>query len=185
MSRFRVCLALSIVAGLLGPGPLRAAPDRTLDALFAKLAQAGTPERAKPLEQEILGRFLASDSATVGLLMTRAAGLVAASDPHTAEKLLEAVTKIAPDYAEGWHQLAKLEMDSGRDEAALVGLQKTVKLNPREFEAIVDLGDMEMQYGAKAAALAQYRRALALDPHLEGLDRRVEALRREVEGEKI
>jgi len=95
------------------------------------------------------------------------------------------VTDIAPDYAEGWHQRAKLQAAANDDTHALVSFQKAVTLNPREFEAQVELGDMLAEYGQKAAALASYRKALALDPHFEGLDKRVEKLAREVEGEKI
>lgn len=159
--------------------------NRALDALFDKLGKAPSPEAAKPIEEQILSSFLQSNSATVGLLMTRSAALLEAHDTGTATKILDAVTHIAPNYAEGWHQLGKLEADAGRDEAAMVSLQKAVTLNPRQFEAQMELGDMLAEYGAKPAALASYKKALALDPHLEGLDRRVQQLSREVEGEKI
>ena len=96
-----------------------------------------------------------------------------------------AAADIAPAYAEGWHQRAKMEAAANDDTHALVSFQKTVTLNPREFEAQVELGDMLAEYGQKAAALASYRKALALDPHFEGLDKRVEKLARDVEGEKI
>jgi len=156
-----------------------------LDALFAQLHKAGSSDDAKPIEKIILTHFLQSGSASVDLLMSHADTLLGASDPGTAVKILDAVTQIAPGYAEGWHQRGKLEMQAGHDEAAMVSLQKAVNLNPREFEALVELGDMLAQYGAKPAALASYKKALALDPHFEGLDRRVEQLSRDVEGEKI
>jgi Flp pilus assembly protein TadD len=156
-----------------------------LDALFGKLGRAPSADAAKPIEDEILNTFLQSSSPSVDLLMTRAAALLEAHDGDTAGKILEAVTKIAPDYAEGWHQLGKLQADAGHDGAAMVSLQKAVTLNPRQFEAQMELGDMLAEYGAKPAALASYKKALALDPHLEGLDRRVQQLSREVEGEKI
>src|SRR5579863_2266207 len=160
------------------------APDTSLDGLFARLGKVQTSEDAKPIEKEIFAHFLQSNSATIDLLMTHANALIEAGDGDSAARILDAITKIAPAYAEGWHQKGKLEADAGRDEAAMVSLQKAVNLNPREFEALVDLGDMLVQYGAKPAALAEYKKALALDPHFEGLDRRVEQLARDVEGEK-
>lgn len=160
-------------------------PDRALDALFGKLGSAPSADAAKPIEQAILERFLQSGSASIDLLMTRAAALLEAHDSDTAGKILDAVTRIAPDYAEGWHQLGKIEADAGHDAAAMVSLQKAVTLNPRQFQAQMELGDMLAEYGAKPAALASYKKALALDPHLEGLDRRVQQLSRDVEGEKI
>ena len=160
-------------------------PNRVLDGLFARLGKAGTSEDAKPIEKEILVQFLQSGSPTVDLLMGRVDALMEGGDKANAQKILDAVTHIAPAYAEGWHEKGKLEQEDGKDEAALVSLQRAVTLNPKNFAALVDLGDMLAEYGAKPAALADYRRALALDPHFEGLDRRVEQLTRDVEGEKI
>jgi Flp pilus assembly protein TadD len=174
-----------ILLALAAPAGAASKPDAGLDGLFARLAKAPSTDDAKPIEKEILTHFLQSKSATVDLLMTRASALLGAGDGETAAHLLDAVTKIAPAYAEGWHQKGKVEADAGHDVAAMVSLQKAVTLNPREFEALVDLGDMLAQYGAKPQALAQYKRALALDPQFDGLDRRVEQLAREVEGEKI
>ena len=169
---------------LLSASTAQAAPA-ALDALFGKLAKAPSAEAAKPIEQEILTAFLQSGSASVDLLMTRTAALLEAKDSDNAAKVLDAVTNIAPGYAEGWHQLGKLEAGAGHDEAAMVALQKTVTLNPRQFAAQMELGDLLAEYGAKPAALASYKKALALDPHLEGLEHRVQQLSREVEGEKI
>jgi tetratricopeptide (TPR) repeat protein len=182
-----VLLALSVLV-LAGPAAASApAPQAShvLDGLFAKLGKASSSDAAMPIEKEILTGFLQSGSASVDLLMTRAEALLEAGDADTATKILNDVTSIAPDYAEGWHQRGKLEAQSGKDEAAMVSLQKTVTLNPREFQALMELGDMLAQYGAKPAALASYKKALALDPQLEGLQRRVDELARDVEGEKI
>lgn len=159
--------------------------NHVLDNLFAKLAKASSSDDAKPVEKEILTEFLQSGSASVDLLMSRAEALLEADDADSATRILMAVTSIAPGYAEGWHQRGKLEEQSGKDAAAMVSLQKAVTLNPREFQAQMELGDMLAQYGAKPAALASYKKALALDPQLEGLQRRVQELARDVEGEKI
>jgi tetratricopeptide (TPR) repeat protein len=183
---------LAIAASLLAaapafaaPGVAAPAPDRALDGLFGRLNKAQSSDDAKPIEKEILIHFLQSGSASVDLLMSRVDALMGGNDANNAAKILAAVTQIAPNYAEGWHQRGKLEEEQGHDEAAMVSLQKAINLNPREFVALVELGDMLAEYGAKPAALASYKKALALDPHFEGLDKRVEQLSREVEGEKI
>ena len=178
-------LALAALT-VLAAAPAAAVPaDHSIDGLFAQLARASSSDDAKPIEQEILTQFLQSGSPTVDLLMSRIDALAQAGDTATAAKVLDDVTKIAPTYAEGWHHRGILEADAGQDAAAMISLQKTVDLNPREFQALMELGDMLAQYGAKPAALASYKRALALDPHLEGLDKRVEDLSRAVEGDKI
>ena len=111
--------------------------------------------------------FRQSGSPSVDLLMTRAEAALAAADNKTAKKLVEAVTNIAPNYAEGWHARAAMEQAAGNDTAAMVSLQKVVLLNPRQFAAMVELADMLEDYGDKAGALKLYRRALALDPQLD------------------
>jgi tetratricopeptide (TPR) repeat protein len=156
----------------------------TEDMLFTQLKKAQSREEAHPLEEKILGMFRASGSASVDLLMVRAHG-VAAADKATARKLVESVTKIAPNYAEGWRTLAAMQNDAGNDGAALVSLQKAVQLNPRQFMALNELGSMLEDYGDKAGALKLYRRAHALDPQMEGAARHIKALTQTVEGRDI
>src|SRR5271155_3124086 len=181
----RVLLLAAIFIALAGSANAAPPANHALDGLFSKLGKPSSGDDAKAVEKEILIQFLQSGSATVDLLMTRADASLGGGDKNNATKILGAVTRIAPLYAEGWHQRGKLEAEAGHDEAAMVSLQKAVTLNPREFAALVDLGDILAEYGAKPAALANYKRALALDPHFEGLDKRVEELSRAVEGEKI
>ena len=153
--------------------------------LFAQLAKAQSREDAKPIEDKLLAMFRASGSASVDLLMNRAEVAAAAHDRKMARKILDSVTDIAPGYAEGWHARAGLETDSGDDTAALVSLQKVVALNPRQFNALSELAGMLEDYGDKAGALKLYRRALALDPQLDGIERHMRGLAREVEGQDI
>lgn len=153
--------------------------------LLAQLKKADSPEAAKPIEQKLTAMFRPSGSPSVDLLMTRAETAARAGDKDTARKLVDAVTSIAPRYAEGWHVRAAMESAADNDTAAMVSLQKTVELNPNHFTAMVELGDMLEAYGDKAAALKLYRRALALNPQMEGTDRKVRELTRSVEGQDI
>jgi tetratricopeptide (TPR) repeat protein len=177
---------------LLAPGAVLAAekppaPGRvTSDAqLFAQLKQAGSPEDAHPIEQKLMAMFRASGSPSVDLLVVRAQAALAASDNKTAKKLIDAVIDIAPNYAEGWHIRAGMELAADDDTAALVSLQKVVLLNPKHFAALTELGGMLQDYGDKAGALKLYRRALELDPQLEGAAGKVRELTQSVEGRDI
>lgn len=153
--------------------------------LLAQLKKAETPEAAHPIEEKLTAMFRPSGSPSVDLLMTRAETATAAGDKETARKLVDAVTSIAPKYAEGWHVRAAMESAADNDAAAMVSLQKTVQLNPNHFTAMVELGDMLQDYGDKTAALKLYRRALALNPQMEGADRKIRELTRSVEGQDI
>jgi Flp pilus assembly protein TadD len=126
-----------------------------------------------------------SGSPSVDLLMARGTAALTGGDKDTALKLFDAVTSIAPNYAEGWHSRAALQIAANDNEGAMLSLERTIVLNPREFKAMTELADMLEDFGDKAGALKLYRRALELDPKLEGIDRVVKALADEVEGQKI
>ncbi len=169
---------------LLLPGIAIAAPSEE-DKLFAQLQGADTPETAHPIEEKLDGLFKVSGSPSVDLLMTRAATALNGDDSGTARKLIDAVTQVAPNFAEGWRARGHMQAAAGDDAGAMVSLQKAVTLNPREFEALADLADMLEQYGDKPGSLKLYRQAVALDPQLAAAARRVKALSKEVEGQGI
>src|SRR3954464_12180838 len=160
-------------------------PVSSEDKLFTQLKQAQSSEDAHVIEGKLKLLFRASNSPSVDLLMSRAQAAEAASDTKTAKKLVEAVTNIAPNYAEGWHTRATLEQADGDDTDALVSLQRTVLLNPRHFEALVELAGLLEEYGDKSAALKLYRRALELDPQLDAAQQKVRELTTRVEGRDI
>ncbi len=176
--------AWTIAAFLLISSGAFAAPSEE-DKLFAQLRAAGSPEEARPIEQKLDGLFKVSGSATVDLLMTRAKAALVAPDKSISRKLLDSVTKVAPNYAEGWRARAALQAASGDDSGAMVSLQKAVDLNPRHFEAMTDLAGMLEDYGDKKAALGLYRKALALDPQLSEAARHEKSLAKELEGQGI
>jgi tetratricopeptide (TPR) repeat protein len=160
-------------------------PAQQLDKLFGALAKAQDEDDAKDIAQRINNIFTASGSPSVDLLMARAQVALTADKIKVARKLIEAVTKLDPKFAEGWHRLAALQAQSKDDRGAMVSLEKTIALNPRHFTACAELAGMLEDYGDKRRALQLYRRALALDPKMEGIEHTVRGLAREVEGEGI
>ncbi|HEX3430344.1 MAG TPA: tetratricopeptide repeat protein [Rhizomicrobium sp.] len=180
--------ALSVAGASPQPNPAKnlvPRPPSELEALFGQLAKATSPDEARPIEEKILTLFLESGSASVDLLMTRAAAALADGDSDTARKILGVVTQVAPNYAEGWHQRGRLQAVAGDDEGAIVSLQKAVTLNPRQFAALAELGAILSEYGDKRDALTILRKAITLDRHFVGLDQEVQKLSRDVEGERI
>jgi predicted TPR repeat methyltransferase len=183
-------LSLLLVSGAayaIPPKPPAPVPKEVTseDRLFAQLLKVASAEDAHPIEEKLQSMFRVSGSPSVDLLMARAQAALAATDNKTAKQLIDAVTAIAPNYAEGWHSRAGMEQASGDDTAALVSLQKVILLNPRNFAALSELGDKLEEYGDKAGALKLYRRALEVDPQLEGASRKVRELTQSVEGRDI
>jgi|ThiBio_1000_plan_1041568.scaffolds.fasta_scaffold05328_4 predicted TPR repeat methyltransferase len=167
------------------PAPAAAAPAQELDRLFAALAKAQSEDEANPIEDRIQQLFRQSGSPTIDLLMTRGEAALVSGDAETALQLFASVTGLAPDFAEGWHHRAQIELLAGDDEAAMIALQKTITLNPRHFVAMARLAGLLEDYGDKKGALALYRKVLALDPADGDVVRAVRALSRAVEGQGI
>ena len=72
----------------------------TQEQLFARLKKAESAEEAHPIEEKLNAIFRASSSPSVELLMVRTKAAMGMGDPKTALKLAQAVTQIAPGYAE-------------------------------------------------------------------------------------
>ena len=117
--------------------------------------------------------------------MTRATAALGQADNATARSLVDAVTQVAPRYAEGWRVRARMQQAGGDDAGAMLSLQKAVLLNPRHFRAMLELAEMLEDYGDKATALKLYRRVLTLDPQMHDAVERVKALGKQVEGQGI
>jgi tetratricopeptide (TPR) repeat protein len=187
--RGALALSLLLVSSVAYATPSKPVPApknvNSEEQLFVQLKKADNEEDAHPIEAKLEAMFRVSGSPSVDLLMTRVQSALSATDNKTAKQLLEAVTKIAPSYAEGWHARANMEQASGDDTDALVSLQKVVLLNPRQFMALSELADMLEDYGDKAGALKLYRRALELDPKMEIAVRKVRELTQTVEGRDI
>ena len=185
--RIRALIALLALLPSLAlaapPGPTPRPSEE--DKLFTELKKADSAEAAKPIEEKIGGLFRASGSASVDLLMSRVGSALGQADNGTARTLVEAITRAAPSYAEGWRMRAHMQRAASDDAGAMISLQKTVTLNPRHFIAMAELGEMLEDYGDKPGALKLYRRVLALDPQMRVAREREKALTKEVEGQGI
>jgi tetratricopeptide (TPR) repeat protein len=114
-------------------------------------------------------------------LMTRAQSAVEVQDLAAAKKLLDAVVDMKPDYAEVWYRRAELLLQMDSQQEAASDLSQALELEPRHFKALAMSGRLAEAAGDKAAALAAYRRAVALNPMMEAIARRAGQLTFEVE----
>ena len=158
---------------------------KNLDFRFGALQAAPDEASAKHVEARIWAIWLQTPSDTAALLMSRAKTAVDAKKIEVAIKLLDSVIKLRPDYIEAWNRRATLyymQNDYGR---SLADIQQVLIREPRHFGALAGLGMIMQEVGDEKRALDAYRKALAVNPHLEKIPDQVKALTEKVEGRDI
>jgi tetratricopeptide (TPR) repeat protein len=167
------------------PRPGRGERTYNLDTLFDALKLAPDAESAKAIEERIWALWIVSGSDTCNLLMGRVKAAADEKDYDLAIRLLDAVVELKPNYTEAWNRRATLyflQKDYGH---ALADIREVLAREPRHFGALSGLGLILQEIGDDKHALEAYRRALAIDPHLEHIDDAIKTLREKVEGRDI
>jgi hypothetical protein len=167
------------------PRTLRKDRTHNLDFLFQALKMAPDETSAKAIEERIWSVWLVSNSDTCNLLMSRVKVAMDAEDYDVAIKLLDAVVELKPDYVEGWNRRATIFYLKREFGPALADIRQVLAREPRHFGALAGLGTILQDIGEDKAALEAFRRALAVDPHLEGVADKVKSLAEKVEGRDI
>jgi tetratricopeptide (TPR) repeat protein len=156
-----------------------------LDRLFDALKVAPDNESAKYVENRIWSLWLATDSDTTTLLMSRVKTALDAKDLDLAINLLNAIIEIKPDYVEAWNRRATVYYMKKDFDHAIADIEQVLKREPRHFGALSGLGMIFQELGNDKDALGAYRRALAVHPHLERIPDLVKQLSEKVDGRDI
>ena len=159
--------------------------SRGLEFLFGALKAAPDDASARAVEARIWALWLQTPSDTASLLMARAKAAMDARQMDIAIKLLDATIRLRPDYVEAWNRRATvfyLKNDYGR---SLADIQQVLAREPRHFGALAGLGMIMQELGDDKHALEAFRKALAVNPHLEKVPDLVKTLTEKVEGRDI
>ena len=161
--------------------------DRTrgLDFLFGALKAAPDEASAKHVEARIWALWMQTPSDTAALLMMRAKAAMDAQQTDVALKLLDAVVKLRPDYVEAWNRRATLYYLRNDYTHSLQDIEQVLVREPRHFGALAGLGMIMQDLGDEKRALDAFRKALAINPHLEKVPELVRTLTEKVEGRDI
>ena len=162
-----------------------AGKNRGLDFLFGALKVAPDEDSAKHVEARIWALWTQTTSDTTALLMLRAKAAMDAKQMDVALKLLDAVVKLRPDYVEGWNRRATLYYLQNDYGHSLQDIEQVLVREPRHFGALAGLGMIMQELGDDRRALDAFRKALAINPHLEKVPDLVKSLTEKVEGRDI
>lgn len=160
-------------------------PTYNLDTLFDALKVAPDESSSKAIEERIWAMWMLSGSDTCNLLMSRVKAAADGKDYDLAIKLLNAIITIKPDFVEAWNQRATVFYMKNDYGHAIADISQVLAREPRHFGALSGLGLILQDIGDDKDALEAYRKALAIDPHLEHIPDVVKTLSEKVEGRDI
>lgn len=155
-----------------------------LDGLFTRLQSASADEAGR-IETEIWIEWSKSGSPAMDLLLQRGRDAMAAGDNATAVQHFTAIIDHSPDFAEAWNARATAYYNAGDFGPSVADIAHVLTLNPRHFGAMSGFGMILEETGKTEQALAVYRAALVLHPHLEGVIDAVQRLETQAEGQEL
>lgn len=155
-----------------------------MDALFQRLAEP-QGEGWRLAESDILREWSKSGSAAMDLLLQRGQQALDEGEAEAAIGHLTALTDHAPEFAEGFQTRAAAYATVGQYGPALADLAQTLRLEPRHFAALTQLGAMLEETGDHDRALAAYQASLKIHPHQQEAIDGVARLQRQQTGTEI
>jgi tetratricopeptide (TPR) repeat protein len=167
------------------PRPQRGDRTRNLDFLFGALKAAPDDDSAKLVENRIWALWLSSGSDTANILMGRAKTAIDSNDLDLGLQLLNALIKLKPNYVEAWNRRATLHYMRKEYGEAMEDIRQVLIREPRHFGAMSGLGMILNEFGDEKHALAVFRRALEINPHMSKIDDMIKSLTEKVEGRDI
>lgn len=152
-----------------------------LDDAFLRLSSEDATVSARA-NREIVEAWRDSGSASLDLLILRGERALARQNFERAERHFSQVVNLAPEYAFGWALRAGVRYRSGDYGLALGDIAQALRLEPRQFEALLLASLIYLETDAPEKALAAARAALELNPHLEEAQNVIDLVKPEVEG---
>jgi tetratricopeptide (TPR) repeat protein len=86
------------------------------------------------------------------------------------------VIELKPGFAEGWNKRATAYFLAGELRRSLKDCDEVIKRNPQHFGVLSGYGQIYLQLDQPEKALVYFRRALAVNPNLEGVQGVIEKL---------
>ena len=151
--------------------------DPALDGLFERLAITTSDEEASNITHEIWQRWTANDDPNVSQLMQIGIRALNYSTYRKALQSFDRVIEIAPEFAEGWNKRATLYYHINEYRRSIDDIKEALRLEPRHFGAWSGLGLVSIAQENYSGALAAFKKALSINPHISNIRRYVQKLK--------
>ena len=171
---------LVLAVALLAGAPAGADQnDSRLFTLFQVLQTTDNPAQAAFAQRRIWSIWFQHPDPEIQ--ETLAAGERALGDGRLelAVDRFSEVIRRTPDFAEGWNRRATAYYAQRRYRRSLADVAEVLTREPRHFGALAGRGLCLQALGRTREAIAAYRAALEINPHMDRIRARLEALRDE------
>jgi len=205
-NRATVFLCAALLGLTLHAGPAFPAPPADRGAALAELGTDDPARRAEAIawianhgaagDAELLYPRLRDDSARVRSYAESALWVLwSRSGDHALDTMLargveemnggrlqqaietfSEVIRRMPSFTEAWNKRATAYFLVRRYRKSIADCKQVLKRNPRHFGALSGLGQIYLAQDDYAQALAWFRRALEVNPNLEGVELNIKAL---------
>ena len=134
-------------------------------------------ERVRGTAEEALWAVWSrSGDARVDQLLRR--GISEMNGEHFGEAIatFTRIIELKPDFAEGWNKRATVYYLAGDYRHSLADCDEVIKRNPQHFGALSGYGQIYLQLDQPERALEYFRRALEVNPNLDGVQATIDRL---------
>jgi len=129
-------------------------------------------------EQSIWSIWGRSGDAKVDALMRQGVQEMEAGLLEQAVATFTRVVRAKPAFAEGWNKRATVYWLLSNHKASLADCNEVMKRNPYHFGALAGYGQIWFALGDPQKSLDYFRKALALNPNMQGVALSIEGLER-------
>lgn len=159
--------------------------DERLDELFERLASRADASAAREVESRIWSIWSTSADPETNRLMARGLAAMRAQRYPLALRHFDEMVRHEPGFAEGWNKRATVLFLLGDYPASIEDIKRTLALERRHFGALSGLGMCYDAMDDKQGALAAYRLAVGVNPHLASIRERIRSLEQELRDRAI
>lgn len=184
IAMIRIYLPIIAIVLFVSTAAVAGQDDKRLDALFSRLQSVETETEARGIEAAIWQLWIENKDRAVADAMERGTTSMQRGDLNEALEAFDAVTRSAPNFAEGWNKRATVLYLMRDFDGSVRDIAKTLKLEPRHFGALSGLGLINAAIGRTDAAIKAYEKALSIHPQQSNLRRTVKRLRSLLKGEE-
>ena len=158
--------------------------NEKLDELFEKLRKQIKKPQAQATANKIWREWFQSGSASINMLMRFANRATDEKNYPAAIDLLDQITTLAPEYAEGWNRRATVHFHMGDFSRSLADIETTLRLEPRHFGSLSGLAAILQRLNREEDALDTWYKVLEIYPANDLAQKAVIKLEEELAGSR-